>query len=66
MKLTKVEIAHAWREHAERLRAAIMWAEPPFVGTETSEEELRQRVKFMIQDAERSDAILKQRLGAPS
>ena len=38
----------------ERLRAAISWIEPPFVDDNTSEEELRQRVKFCVQDAARA------------
>jgi hypothetical protein len=54
--------ALAWREHAEKLRAAVSWLEQPFVDEDTPEREIRQRIAFMIADAERADALLDQAL----
>jgi hypothetical protein len=34
-----------------KLEAAINWIEPPFIDETTSEEELRNRIKFCVSDA---------------
>ncbi|MGE5500622.1 MAG: hypothetical protein ACM3W4_01710 [Ignavibacteriales bacterium] len=36
---------------AKRLSAAIAWLDPPFVDANTTPEELRQRIRFMLADA---------------
>jgi uncharacterized protein (DUF934 family) len=41
-------------EEVERLRAAIVWIEPPFVDEFTSAAELRQRIGFCVADAKRA------------
>ncbi|MGE5566209.1 MAG: hypothetical protein ACM3YN_08645 [Parcubacteria group bacterium] len=38
-------------EMAQRLSSAMAWLDPPFVDENTSPEELRQRIRFMLADA---------------
>jgi hypothetical protein len=38
----------------EKLRTAICWIEPPFIDENTSEAELRKRISFCVQDANRA------------
>jgi hypothetical protein len=49
------------REYNDRLRGAISWLEQPFVDEHTPDNELRARVKYCIQDAERAAAIRAQK-----
>jgi hypothetical protein len=49
------ELAAAQGE-VEALRAAISWLMPPFVDSKTPTEELRTRVKVMLDDVARLDA----------
>lgn len=44
------------RKREERLLAAISWIEPPFMGAETKDEEMRFRVAQCIKDASRAVA----------
>lgn len=52
-QFTRIEQLEA--ENA-KLKGAISWIEPPFVTDKTPEDELRERVRFVIADAKR-DAL---------